>query len=207
MCKLRDLYLSVLFFYEGWKSGRLKVLTSIRIQTKNLRKNFRNVLRSLRNLNVDTLSFIPQRETKTFYITEYHILFFFLHILNVMYVVLGWVRQMIQVQRSETSARQFHWFAWLVRYLNFWALLKPNNCCGGESVLSQRKLVTLYVKPPTVNTYPSTIHTKLRKHKTFGKASLLTLTNDLFVILHSKRLSCIILHFCTKKKVSAMKRC
>ena len=39
------------------------------------------------------------------------------------------------------------------------------------------------------------------KIKIFWKSSLLTLTNDLFVI---KRLSCIILHICTEKEVSAI---
>ena len=39
--------------------------------------------------------------------------------------------------------------------------------------------------------------------KIFWKASLLTLTNDLFVIL---RLPCIIVHLCTEKEVSERKR-
>ena len=69
---------------------------------------------------------------------------FFLYIVNVMYVVLGWL---------------------------WWR----------ENVLNQRKTSNLNNKPPTEITNPCTIHTKWRNIAIFGKASLLILTNDLFI--------------------------
>ena len=58
---------------------------------------------------------------------------FFLHIVNVMNVVLGWVYQ-IKTKASEAKLRAglFEWFARRARNLNFWALLKQSNGCGGE---------------------------------------------------------------------------
>ena len=63
-----------------------------------------------------------------------------------------------------------------------------------QSLISNRLQETLVLAQNTQNN---------EKIKILWKASLLTLTNDLFVI---KRLPCIILHLCTEKEVSARKR-
>ena len=90
---------------------------------------------------------------------------FFLYIVNVMYVVLGWVCQ-IKTKFSEAKLRSglIEWFARPARYLNFWVLWKPNNGCDGERIiLTYGKTSNFNNKPTTGNTNPCPIHTKWRK--------------------------------------------
>ena len=56
---------------------------------------------------------------------------FFLHIVNIMYVVLEWICQ-IWTKFSEAKLRHvsLNGFARLARYLSFWVLLKPNSRFG-----------------------------------------------------------------------------
>ena len=110
-----------------------------------------------------------------FYKTEWH---FLLHIVNIMHVVLEWICQ-IWTKFSEAKL-------WLVslncnaRYLSFW-------------VLSSQKVVVVereYSKPAKnqQNLKSNRLQETLvlaqntKKIKIFWKASLLTLTNGLFVI-------------------------
>ena len=91
---------------------------------------------------------------------------FFLHMVNFMYVVLGWVCQ-IKTKFSEAKLRAclIVWFARSAWYLNFWALWKPNNRCGGDRMsLTCGKTSNFNNKPTSGNTNPCAIHTKWRKH-------------------------------------------
>ena len=66
---------------------------------------------------------------------------FFLHIVNIMYVVLEWICQ-IRTKFSEAKLRHvsLNGFARLARYLNFWLLWAVNSRYVGENVLNQRKI-------------------------------------------------------------------
>ena len=83
-----------------------------------------------------------------------------------MYVVLELICQ-IWTKFSEAKLRAglIEWFARPARYLNFWALFKPNNGCGGERMfLTFGKTSNFNNKPTSGNTNPCAIHTKWRKH-------------------------------------------
>ena len=87
---------------------------------------------------------------------------FFLHIINIIYVVLEWICQ-IWTKFSEAKLRQvsLNGFARLARYLSLWVLWKQNSCCGRERMFwTSGKSTNFYNKPPTVNTSPGTKHTK-----------------------------------------------
>ena len=90
-----------------------------------------------------------------------------MHIVNVMYVVLGWVCQ-IKTKFSEAKFGAFliEWFTRPARCLNFLALWKPNNGCGGGRMFLTCGKTSNFNNKPTLtgNTNPCAIHTKWRTH-------------------------------------------
>ena len=87
---------------------------------------------------------------------------FFLHIVNIRYVVLEWVCK-IWTKFSEAKLRHvnLNGFARLARYLRFYVLWKPNSRRGRETMIeTDGKSSKSNNKPPTGNTSRGIKHTK-----------------------------------------------
>ena len=113
---------------------------------------------------------------------------------EVMYVVLEWV---CQIWTTFSEAKRRH----VLIVCTTFTIISPFGYYRSQiMVIVERECSKPAENHQTLITYrlQETL-VLIQNIKIFGKASLLTLTNDLFVLWHSLRLPCIILHLCTKK--------